>query len=298
MEIKDLQYFLKVVEHGSFTKAAAETFLSQPTLSKSIKKLETELNVHLLERSTRSLKLTDAGYIVYKQGQKILNSVKELHILLDEMRMLPTGEVKFGVPPIVGTLFFPFIAKNFKEKHPLVSLQLIEVGAKKIEILVEEGQVDVGIIAFPTNMKKFNVYPFIAEEFMVYMSVNHPFQGSDPVNLRQFAKENFIILTKEFTTREIVLQACQNEGFTPNIVYESSQWDLIMELVSHQIGITLLPKSIYKQVDKEKVRAVPIKSSPLWELAVITRKDGYESFAVKALLNFLSVDMRNLLNSN
>lgn len=286
--MKGLQYFIKVVEHGSFTKAAADTYLSQPTLSKAIKKLEMELNVQLLERSTRSLKLTDAGVVVYKQGQKILSAAKELRTLLDETRHLPTGEIKFGVPPIVGTLFFPSIAKNFREKHPHVSLELIEVGAKKTEKLVEEGQVDVGIIALPTDMSKFNVSTFIKEEFMIYTGIDDSLADKEPVELAQFAAEDFIVLTKEFTTREIIIQACQKAGFSPNIVYESSQWDLIMELVSNRLGVTLLPKSIYKKVSKMKIKALPLQSSPMWELGIITRKDSYQSFAVKALLQFLN----------
>lgn len=286
--MKDLHYFIKVVEHGSFTKAAAATFLSQPTLSKSIKKLEMELKVQLLERSTRSLKLTDAGLVVYKQGQEILRAAKELRILLDETRNLPTGEIKFGVPPIVGTLFFPSIARNFREKHPQVSLKLIEVGAKKTEKLVEEGQIDVGIIALPTDTRKFNVSPFIKEEFMIYTGKDDSLVAQGPVKLEQFAHEDFIILTKEFTTREIIIQACQKAGFNPNIVYESSQWDLIMELVSNKLGVTLLPKSVYNKINKKKIKAIPMQSSPLWELGIITRKDSYQSFAVKALLQFLA----------
>lgn len=293
MEIKDLLYFIKVVEHGSFTKAAAHTYLSQPTLSKAIKKLETELKVKLLERSTRSLKLTDAGYIVYKQGQKILNMVEELNILLDEMKSLPTGEIKFGVPPVVGTILFPKIAKKIHEKHPYVSIQLVEEGAKKIEKLVEEGKVDVGVVVLPTDANKFQINPLISSKFMIYMSVDHPLEHHGCIHMEQLADENFIMLAKDFATREVVINTCQKAGFTPKIVYESSQWDLIMELVSQQLGITMLPELLDVLVDKSKIKAVPLHSSPIWKLGVITRKDGYESFAVKALLSILNEEVKH-----
>src|SRR5690554_4268503 len=103
MELKDLRYFMEVVDYGSFTKAAVNTYISQPTLSKSIKKLEADLNVELFERSTRKLVLTDAGEIVYKQAAKILGSTKELHTLLDDLMNLPTGTIKIGIPPLIGT---------------------------------------------------------------------------------------------------------------------------------------------------------------------------------------------------
>ncbi len=98
VELKDLRYFTEVAYYGSFTKAAASTYLSQPTLSKSIKKLELELNVELFERSTRSLMLTDTGEIVLQQARKILGATDELSCLLDDLINLPTGKLRLGFP--------------------------------------------------------------------------------------------------------------------------------------------------------------------------------------------------------
>nr|WP_308417657.1 LysR family transcriptional regulator [Alkalihalobacterium bogoriense] len=112
MEMKDLRYFVEVANYGSFTKAAQQTFLSQPALSKSVQKLERELNVELFERSTRKLKLTDAGNIVYKQSLHILNATNELTTLLDDLMNLPTGKIKIGIPPLIGTLFFQRSLQN------------------------------------------------------------------------------------------------------------------------------------------------------------------------------------------
>ena len=105
MELRDLKAFMAVVEHRSFTKAAHDSFVSQPSLSKSIKKLEESLQVELLNRSTRNVELTDAGSIVYHQGQKIMQAVQELHILLDDLLNIKTGAIKLGIPPLIGTLF-------------------------------------------------------------------------------------------------------------------------------------------------------------------------------------------------
>ncbi|MED4227764.1 LysR family transcriptional regulator [Neobacillus cucumis] len=287
MELKDLQYFMEIVKYGSFTKAAASTYLSQPTLSKSIKKLESELNVELFERSTRKLMLTDAGEIVYKQALTILGATNELTLLINDLMNLPTGKIKIGIPPLIGTLFFPTIAKNFGMLHSAVSLELIELGAKRIEYLVEEGQVDVGIVVLPTNHSKFDVIPFIKEEFMLYTDPTHPFAKQEEIKLEQLAEEKFILFNQEFALHNLIIQHCQKAGFYPKIAYQSSQWDLIAELVSAQLGITLLPKSIYTKMDKQTINMIPLHSPPLWELAVITKKDRYLSFAVRALLRFL-----------
>ncbi|WP_077618469.1 LysR family transcriptional regulator [Bacillus sinesaloumensis] len=287
MELKDLRYFMEVVDYGSFTKAAVNTYISQPTLSKSIKKLETDLNVELFERSTRKLVLTDAGEIVYKQATKILGSTKELHTLLDDLMNLPTGTIKIGIPPLIGTLFFPTIAGKFGMQHTHVSLELIELGAKRIEHLVDDGQVDVGIVVNPTDNKRFSVQPFIKEEFMLFTHPDHPFSNEETIKLEQLQHESFILFNQEFALHHLIIQHCQRAGFTPNIAYVSSQWDLITELVIAQLGITLLPKSIYSKMDESTITMIPIESPPMWELSVITKKDRYQSFAVRALLDFL-----------
>lgn len=288
VELKDLRYFTEVANYGSFTKAAASTFISQPTLSKSIKKLESELKVELFERSTRTLMLTDAGEIVLKQASKILDATDELSILLDDLINLPTGKIKIGIPPLIGTLFFPAIAKTFKQQYPEVSLELIELGAKRIEQLVEEGQVDVGIIVLPTDHGKFDITPFIKEEFMLYTSTNHKLAQLEEVHLQQLSEESFIVFNREFALHKLIISECQKTGFHPTIAYESSQWDLITELVGAELGITLLPKSIYRKMDHNTIKMTKLTSPPMWELGFITKKERYQSFAVRALLKFVS----------
>jgi len=287
MELKDLRYFMEVVDYGSFTKAAVNTYISQPTLSKSIKKLETELKVELFERSTRKLILTDAGEIVYRQASKILGATQELHTLLDDLMNLPTGNIKIGIPPLIGTLFFPTIAQKFGMQHAQVSLELIELGAKRIENLVDEGQVDVGIVVNPTDHNKFNVHPFIKEEFTLFTHQSHLLANEKSVKLEQLETESFILFNQEFALHNLIIQHCQHAGFSPKIAYVSSQWDLITELVIAQLGITLLPKSIYSKMDGTQVNMIPLESPPMWELVVITKKDRYQSFAVRALVQFL-----------
>ncbi|RBN37020.1 LysR family transcriptional regulator, partial [Priestia megaterium] len=160
-----------------FTKAALQVHLSQTALSKAVKKVENELGFELLDRSTRELKLTDAGEVVYHQATKALSVLKDMPHLLGDLVNLQTGQIKMGVPPLIGTLFFPKIAKAFNEQYPKVSLELIEFGAKKIEALVEEAGVDMGIVMLPLTSvhdEHFHVYPFVKERFLLYAHKNHP----------------------------------------------------------------------------------------------------------------------------
>jgi DNA-binding transcriptional LysR family regulator len=288
MELRDLKSFIEVASHKSFTKAAAHSYLTQPSLSKAVKKLEDELHVELFDRSTRSLRLTDAGRIVFQQGQKALCALAELDILLDEMKEVVVGEIKMGVPPLIGTLFFPGIARDFHNKYPKVTLELVELGAKRISQLVESGEIDLGIIVLPASETKFDVYPFIQDEFVLYLHEDHHLAKNKVVTISDLKNEKFILFSEDFALHDYIKQSCEEAGFTPEISYQSSQWDLIIELVSSNLGITLMPISIYYKQTNQNVKIIPIEKPNLyWKLGIITKKDAYHSFALKELLKML-----------
>jgi DNA-binding transcriptional LysR family regulator len=288
MELRDLKAFMEVADHKSFTKAASNSYLTQPSLSKTVKKLEEELQVELFDRSTRHLRLTDAGEIVYQQGQKAFATMSQLNVLLDELRDVVSGEIKIGIPPLVGTLIFPEIARDFHNQYPKVTLELVELGARLIEKLVEEGEIDVGVVVLPANETKFNIYPLIKDEFVLYLHEDHELAQRSSVSLSELKEEKFILFSKDFTLYEYIIGVCEEKGFTPDISYQSSQWDLIVELVSFNLGITLLPKSIYNKQTNHNVKVITLENSNLlWEIGMITKKEAYHSFALKELLKVL-----------
>ena len=288
MEIQDIKSFIEVAAHKSFTKAAAHSYLTQPSLSKAVKKIEEELQVRLFDRSTRHLHLTDAGRIVYQQGLKVLATLSELNVLLDELRDIDSGEIKIGIPPLIGTLFFPKIANDFNKQYPKVKLEIVEDGAKLIRTFVDNGEIDIGIVVLPTDEKNFNVYPFIEDEFVLYLYEDHRLAHRKKVTLNELKGERFIIFSENFTLHDYVQQACKEAGFNPTISYQSSQWDLIIELVSSKLGITLLPRSIYNKQSNQNVKIIPIEGSKLlWKLGIITKKGAYHSFAMRELMKML-----------
>src|SRR5690625_566702 len=288
MELRDIQSFINVADYKSFTKAAERSYLSQPSLSKAVRKLEKTLQIELFDRSTRHLRLTDAGKIVYKQSQQALASLNDIPMLLDELRDIATGEIKIGIPPLIGTLFFPEIAGNFNRQYPDVRLNLIELGAKVIEQLVEAGQIDVGLIVLPADETIFHTSSFITDEFVLYVHRDHALAERNEVALTELGNEKFVLFSEDFSLHNYIIDACKEAGFTPTVSYESSQWDLIIELVAAKLGITLLPKAIYEKQNNPDIKLIPLQSpSLLWKLGIITKKDAYHSFALKKFLEML-----------
>ncbi|RAS88347.1 LysR family transcriptional regulator [Priestia endophytica] len=288
VDIRQLEYFVAVAEQESFTKAAANVHLSQPALSKIVKNLEEELKVELFDRSTRKLKLTDAGEIVYQEALKLTASLTDLTLRLDNLMNSPTGTIRIGIPPLIGTLFFPSIARSFHNQYPKISLELVEFGAKKLVEFVEEEKVDIAIIVLPVNNPKFEVYPFIQEEFAFFCAKTHKFANRTSLSLKELSEEKFILFSKQFTLHDRIIWECVNAGFTPSVPYESSQWDLISELVAEEFGIAILPQSIYSKMNHDKITMVPlVNPTPLWELGFAVKKNSYISFANRKLIDFL-----------
>lgn len=286
MELRDLRNFIAVVQSSSYTKAAHQSFVSQPSLSKSIKKLEEELNVKLLERSTRFVRLTDAGRIVFDQAKKAVLALDEMPVLLNDLKQMHTGSISIGIPPLVSLLFFPAIARKFHEKYPKVKLDLTERGAKLIWELVDNGDVNIGFIVLPTNESLFDIQPFIEDEFVLFVHKEHPLASCDVVSLEQLKEEHFIVFSDEYSLHDVVIQACTKAGFIPTIAYKSSQGDLIVELVASRLGITLLPRSIYEKQKHEDIRIIELQEQLLWRLGIITKKGAYLSVAAKEFLSF------------
>lgn len=290
MELRDILAFMKVADHQSFTEAAESFYLSQPSLSKAVKRLEQELHVELLDRSSRRLRLTDAGKIVYEQGEKALAELNNIPALLSELKGIAAGQIKFGVPPLIGTLFFPEIALKFSHRYPNVKLELVEVGAKVVEQLVEAEEIDVGLVVLPVNEEKFDVCPFITDEFYLYVHAEDRLARKKAASLTDVEQEKLIVFPKHFTLHSYIINSCKSAGFTPHISYETSQWDLTIELIAAKMGVALLPKSAMKKQRNPLIQAIPIQRPPLlWRLGTITKKGSYQSFALKKLVEMMQM---------
>lgn len=287
LDLRALELFMAVAEYGSFTRAAEKTFVTQPYLSKVVKQLEEELNVTLFNRTTRKLELTDAGKIVIEQGRLALKPLQDMPNLLDELQDLRKGEIMLGIPPVIGTLIFPSMAQKFHRVFPDVTLRLFEFGAKQILALAEEEKIDIGFTVKPFPEDHFYVKPYFVDEFMIYLSHRHPLASRKKVKVSELAQDKFILFTNEFTLHDTVVSLCKKNGFSPNIAYESSQWDLMVELIALDMGIAILPKSIFEKHNNPHVKMLSIDAPEpyLWEIAMITKKERYLSYATRAFLN-------------
>lgn len=289
MDIRHLKYFTAVAQQGSFTKAAEELHISQPTLSKMVKLLEQELDAELFDRSAKQIELTDAGKTILRSSLQIIHAMDNMTMELQEVFKLEKGTIRLGLPPMIGGKFFASIIEKFHIHYPKVEIKLVEVGGKSIEADVESGELDAGIIILPVETASlFHMQPLMEEKLMVVTDRSHRLAGMKEVTLSELADEAFILFIQDFRLHHIIKDACVETGFQPRIVFESSQWDFMTEMVAARFGITLLPETVCKSLDPGRFAIIGLDHTKLrWRLAMIWNKEKYMSFAAREWVRFV-----------
>lgn len=288
MDILHLTYFIEVAKQQSFTKAAKVLHVSQPSISKMVRNLESELGVTLIDRSARQIKLTDAGHALYERGLKIIDSLKNVASDLDDLTSGRKGNIRIGIPPMVETSFFATVIGEFKKKYPNIVIELIEVGSKAVEDMVDAGSVDIGVVMLPVkNASDFSMFVFIKDPIWLIVHPEHRLAGREFVNITDLREEPIVMFRKDFALHGHIVGKCLEHGFMPKILCESSQWDFMVEVVAAKLGVALLPKVVCERVGEGIVKALPIAEeiSP-WHLAVMWKKDTYLSFAAREWLKY------------
>ncbi|MCM3785500.1 LysR family transcriptional regulator [Neobacillus mesonae] len=286
MDIRHLQYFLEVARQQSFTKAAQALFITQPTISKTVKSLEDELGVTLLDRYGKKVELTDAGEVFARQAQEIITSFHNLSSELDDLMNLKKGHIRIGLPPMIGSSFFPKVIGEFSNEYPNITIQLFEDGGKKVETDIASGALDVGVTVLPADETLFESYVFVDEALKVVLHPSHPLADREEISLAELAQDGFVLFREDFSLHDRIIGECQKAGFQPRIIYESAQWDLISNMVAAGLGVALLPETICRELRAEEVRILTLTERIPWELGMVWRKDRYQSFAVREWISF------------
>ncbi|WP_193063707.1 LysR family transcriptional regulator [Oceanobacillus oncorhynchi] len=291
MELKQLLYFKEIANQKSITKAAEQIHISQPALSKSIKSLEEELGTPLIIRTNKTMDLTDAGKTVLEYTQKITNLVDEMKLTVSDLTNLSVGELNIGLPPFIGSLFFPEVMKNFHRSYPNIKLDITEYGGARVVKSVEEGEFELGVAVLPLDERIFNVYPIVKEKMKLIVQKDHPLASYSKVNVKDLRDEEFIFYHEDFALNQIIRNHFFTiAGFEPKILFKSMQWDLMSELVAADLGVTILPESICNRLFTKDIQIIDLEPTIMWKLAVITKKGKYISNAGRKFIDFILMD--------
>lgn len=283
---RSLQYLLAIAEHGSFTRAAEVLHVSQPTLSQQIKNLEESLQSQLLDRSGRTVRLTDAGEIYLHHARRAWGELDAGMRAINDVQDLSRGSLRLGWNPITDYLTCPLLDK-FNSLYPGITLSTSEMPQEHIETAVIEDIIDVGI-AFrrpsqnPVESSEIEAELLFEEELCLAVGNAHRRAGQqERMSAQEFGKEALVMLNRNFALRRDVDGYCADNGIAPRVAMETNSLSVIIEMI--QVGplATVLPISIVRT----QCGLYPITISPdlpRKAITVITRQGGYKSPACLA----------------
>lgn len=282
-----MQYFVEVVKQKSMTKAAAKLFITQPTISNTIRLLEKELEVTLFNRYKNQIYLTDAGEAFFFQCKEMLKMYENIPNELSNLLELKSGHLKIGIPTIINIRRLIKLISQFHDSYPNVTFQLFENGSKKIENDIYYGDLDMGITVLPTNHKIFSTFTFLEEKLKLVVHKDHPLSDKDTIDIEDLEHQEFILFNSDFYLNDKIKNTCRNYGFNPNIIFETTQWSFIEEMLINNMGICILPEGILDLLDKD-LKAININEPSMkWELAIIWRKDIIVDSLTKNWIKFI-----------
>jgi len=291
MDIRALRYFVAVVEQQSFSRAAEQLHVTQPTVSKMIQQLEQSLDLVLLERVGKRFTLTDAGNVVLQRGRALLAMHEEMRVELADLQQLRRGDLRLGVTQQAQAALAPLLAA-YHRRHPQIELKLFEGGSQTIEADLRSGALEFGtMLDHPSNRavwEEFDSYPLWSSPMCLLAPRDSPWYGKRSVALRELADCAFIFYGEGFALNDVIADACMRAGFTPRITGRSGQWDFVASLVRLGVGITLLPKLFCDTLGKGQFAVVKLAEPALeWKLMLAWRRGGHLSFAARAWLDLV-----------
>jgi LysR family hydrogen peroxide-inducible transcriptional activator len=243
VNLRDLQYLVAVADHGHFGRAAEACYISQPTLSTQIKKLEKELGVELVERSPRKVALTAAGEEIVRSARAILLDVDDIHAIAKRSADPESATLRMGLFPTLAPYLLPHVVPAIHERFPKLELLLSEEKTEVVLDRLRDGKLDAGVLALPIRDDGLTVEPLFDEDFVLAVPVDHPLAtGVDDVRTDVLANERVLLLEEGHCLRDQALEVCSLAGATERRGFRATSLETLRQMVAAGVGMTLLPE--------------------------------------------------------
>jgi len=261
MEIHQIQYFLSIVETGSFSAAADEYYISQSSLSKKIIALERELGIPLFDRSKRKVFLTDAGEVFLVHARKINVAYKAMIVDLNGYKP-DSDSFSIAAIPVIAQYGITTYIAQFKEVYPNIHFTLEEIDGLNILPALEEHRFDLAFTRHNfLDAEKFTSMEIRKDKLLVVVSKKNRYASRSCISLKDLSDDNFIVFDKVTELYKLIMEECKKAGFDPVIFYSSHRKVSVFGLVGANIGLALMPSQIYDYHKHPDVFAIPLKEN-------------------------------------
>jgi LysR family hydrogen peroxide-inducible transcriptional activator len=243
MNLQDLRYLVAVADHRHFGRAAEACFVSQPTLSTQIKKLERELGVELVERNPRHIMLTSVGESVVERARVVLRETDNIREVARRSTDPEAGSLRIGLFPTLAPYLLPHVVPVLHERFPKLELLLVEEKSAVVHQRLRDGQLDVGLLALPVHDDHLHCEPLFSEEFVLAVPIDHPLarvKGS--VRTSVLSGDNVLLLEEGHCLRDQALSICQLAGAEERAGFRATSLETLRQMVAAGVGVTLLPQ--------------------------------------------------------
>ncbi|GAA3433000.1 LysR family transcriptional regulator [Kutzneria kofuensis] len=285
MELRQLEYFVAVAEDANFTRAAERLHVAQPGVSAQIRQLEKELGLPLLDRSGRTVTLTEAGAAVLPFARAALGAVAGSKQAVDELTGLVRGRVAIGTITSCPAVAIADMIDGFHRAHPAIEITLSQDNSDRLVDAVRAGALDLAVIALSSSTS----YPgvalkiFVDERMVAVVGHDDPFAGKESLPIKAFRDRELISMPPGTGIRSCVDEACALAGFTPRIAFEANDPTMVMQLARRGLGVAFVPTSM---AAGPGLHPITVASPALrGKLALAWRADGPISPAATALID-------------
>ncbi|MDQ3288400.1 MAG: LysR substrate-binding domain-containing protein [Pseudomonadota bacterium] len=293
MNLRDLRYLVALAEHRHFGRAAAASFVSQPTLSTQIRKLEDELGVSLVERAPRRVMLTPIGRDIAERARKVIAEVEQMSEIARRSQDPEAGTVRLGLFPTLAPYLLPHVLPGLREQFPRLELLLVEEKTDQILARLRDGRLDAGVLALPVHDEQLQVEPLFDEPFVLAVPRGHAMARRASLQIRELDGQHLLLLEEGHCLRDQALDVCHMAGADEHNGFRATSLETLRQMVASGVGITLLPMlSVQPPVPiSADVALLPFRGKPPFRrIAMVWRR----SSAMSGFLQSLATGFRAL----
>lgn len=292
MTITQLKYVLAVAEYKNFTLAAEKCFVTQPTLSMQIQKIEEELSIQIFDRTKKPIQLTDIGQKIVNQAKNIVNEADRIHDIVEQQKGFIGGEFRLGIIPTIMPTLLPMFLNNFIKKYPKVKLIIEELNTEEIITKLNNGHLDAAIAATPLMEEKIKEIVLFFEPFVAYIPESHHNFQKEEIEVSDLNLDEILLLQDGHCFREGILNLCKSAGKNEidHFQIQSGSFETLIKLADEGLGTTLLPflhTLDLKESDKIKLRHFK-EPKPAREVSLIFPKSELKIHIIDALRNTIA----------
>ncbi|KIQ96254.1 LysR substrate-binding domain-containing protein [Lysobacter sp. A03] len=293
MNLRDLKYLVALAEHRHFGRAAAASFVSQPTLSTQIRKLEEELGVTLVERAPRKVMLTPVGRDIVERARRVLADVDQMAEIARRSQDPDAGSIRLGMFPTLGPYLLPHVLPGLREKFPRLEMLLVEEKTDALLERLREGRLDAALLALPIHDDQLHIETLFEESFLLAVPRQHRLAERTSLAMDDLDQVPLLLLEEGHCLRDQALDVCRLTGAGERDGFRATSLETLRQMVAAGVGLTLLPAlSVQPPVPPSPdIALLPfVGESPHRTIAMVWRK----SSAMASLLERIASQLREL----